>query len=367
MTSRYSERLLDSSSPSAGPSRKRFRSPTTLVPSSTPISRSIAPTHADLLPPHKRFRDSYSPEDSREEHIEIGTADAEAIANLGISDRVGAHTEDGIGMRLEIVASDIREDEEEIETAQRQLEASQLMASGERAGLTDRIRRLGRENLRVQALLCIERDRVDSLHHHMSLSQEEFCQICRDHDDARRRLKRLDSFIERPEALVNYAATRAANALETKNQSQNGRNSNNGNGGNGDGGNNGNGNPNKNSRGAMPVACVCTYQDFVKCQPLNFKGTEGVVGLTRWFEKMEIVFHISNCPEVYQVKTIGVDAAFTMTWRDLIKLMTEVYCLMNEIQKMETELWNLTVNNNELAAYTQLTLLCTRMVPGEED
>ncbi|GJS48697.1 putative reverse transcriptase domain-containing protein [Tanacetum coccineum] len=83
-----------------------------------------------------------------------------------------------------------------------------------------------------------------------------------------------------------------------------------------------------------------------------------------WFDKM--VSEDGNSVP-HQQLTIGVDAAFTMTWRDLIKLMTEVYCLMNEIQKMETELWNLTVNNNELAAYTQLTLLCTRMVPGEED
>ncbi|GJY95677.1 putative reverse transcriptase domain-containing protein [Tanacetum coccineum] len=34
----------------------------------------------------------------------------------------------------------------------------------------------------------------------------------------------------------------------------------------------------------------CTYQDFLKCQSLNFNGMEGVVGLTRWFEKMETVF-----------------------------------------------------------------------------
>nr|GFA90687.1 hypothetical protein [Tanacetum cinerariifolium] len=58
------------------------RSPTTLVPSSTPVSRSIAPTISDLLPPRKRFRDSYSPEDSREEHIQIDTADAKAVADL---------------------------------------------------------------------------------------------------------------------------------------------------------------------------------------------------------------------------------------------------------------------------------------------
>ncbi|GJS90411.1 hypothetical protein Tco_0773047 [Tanacetum coccineum] len=98
-----SERSLDSSSPSE-PSRKRYRSPTTSVPSSTHVLRLVAPTHADLLPPHKMFRDSYSPEDNREEHMEIGTADAEAIADLGIGDGVGAHTEDDIGMRVEIVA-----------------------------------------------------------------------------------------------------------------------------------------------------------------------------------------------------------------------------------------------------------------------
>ncbi|GKG02286.1 hypothetical protein Tco_0306991 [Tanacetum coccineum] len=48
-------------------------------------------------------------------------------------------------------------------------------------------------------------------------------------------------------------------------------------------------------RRPMQVARECTYPDFLKCQPLNFKGTEGVVGLTQWFEKMESVFSISNC------------------------------------------------------------------------
>nr|GEW98297.1 putative reverse transcriptase domain-containing protein [Tanacetum cinerariifolium] len=60
-----------------------------------------------------------------------------------------------------------------------------------------------------------------------------------------------------------------------------------------------------------------------------------------------------------------------MKWAGLMKLMTEVYCPRNEVQKMETELWNLTMKGNELTAYTQrfqeLILLCTRMVPDEED
>ncbi|GKB56318.1 putative reverse transcriptase domain-containing protein [Tanacetum coccineum] len=157
------------------------------------------------------------------------------------------------------------------------------------------------------------------------------------------------------EALAAHEATRAANALETENQSQNSSDGDNGNGGNGNGGNK---NPDDNVRGDRPVARECTYQDFMKCQPLNFKGMEGVVGLIRWFEKMEIVFHISNYPKKSQVKYATctlLDSA--LTW--------------NEIQKMETELWNLTMKNNDLTAYTQrfqeLTMMCTKMVPEEED
>nr|GFA31188.1 hypothetical protein [Tanacetum cinerariifolium] len=142
--------------------------------------------------------------------------------------------------------------------------------------------------------------------------------------------------------------------------------------------------------GFIPVARECTFQDFLKCKPYNFSGTNGVVGLTRWFEKIETMFNISNCPPKYQVKyatctlqdsaltwwnsykrTISVVAAYAMKWAGLIKLMTKVYCPRDEIQKMETELLNLTMKGNDLTAYTQmfqeLILLCTRMVPDKED
>nr|GEW54221.1 putative reverse transcriptase domain-containing protein [Tanacetum cinerariifolium] len=52
----------------------------------------------------------------------------------------------------------------------------------------------------------------------------------------------------------------------------------------------------------VQVAHESTYSDFLKCQPLNFKGTEGVVGLSQWFKKMESVFSISNCTVACQVK-----------------------------------------------------------------
>ncbi|GJV28352.1 reverse transcriptase domain-containing protein [Tanacetum coccineum] len=98
-------------------------------------------------------------------------------------------------------------------------------------------------------------------------------------------------------------------------------------------------------------------------------------------------FHISNCPEKYQVKyasytllnsaltwwnshkrTIGNETAHAMSWAELMKLMNEVYCPRNEIQKMETELWNLIVKGNDLTVYTQRFQefdfrMCTRMVP----
>ncbi|GJU14265.1 putative reverse transcriptase domain-containing protein [Tanacetum coccineum] len=55
-------------------------------------------------------------------------------------------------------------------------------------------------------------------------------------------------------------------------------------------------------RRPVQPARVCSYTDFMKCQPLNFKGTEGVVGLSQWLEKMESVFHISGCAIDNQVK-----------------------------------------------------------------
>ncbi|GKF22456.1 hypothetical protein Tco_0074778 [Tanacetum coccineum] len=33
-------------------------------------------------------------------------------------------------------------------------------------------------------------------------------------------------------------------------------------------------------RRTVQPARVCSYTDFIKCQPLNFKGTEGIVGLS---------------------------------------------------------------------------------------
>ncbi|GJR60604.1 hypothetical protein Tco_1502766, partial [Tanacetum coccineum] len=193
----------------------------------------------------------------------------------------------------------------DIELGQRQLEAESLIASRERAGLLNR-------DQTITLALCMTLRSYDR-----PLLQSKIAEAWLAH---RRQTSYLDA---------NHTA-----GLVIKSQSHNEDDGDNGNGGgngNRNGGGNGNGNPNGNDRGAMPVAHECTYHDFIKCQPLNFKGTKGDVGLTRWFEKIETLFHISNCPEKYQGKyamftllnsaltwwnshkrTIGADAAFAM-------------------------------------------------------
>ncbi|GJV47679.1 reverse transcriptase domain-containing protein [Tanacetum coccineum] len=114
------------------------------------------------------------------------------------------------------------------------------------------------------------------------------------------------------------------------------------------------------------TAYECTYTDFLKCHPLNFKGTEGVAGLSQWFKRMKSVFHISNCTVENQVKfatctlhsvaltwwnthvkTVGHDAAYSMTWKTLMKMMTGKYCPQNEIKKLEMEIWNPKVKKSD--------------------
>ncbi|GJR25048.1 hypothetical protein Tco_0973575 [Tanacetum coccineum] len=50
------------------------------------------------------------------------------------------------------------------------------------------------------------------------------------------------------------------------------------------------------------VARQCSYKEFMSCQPINFKGTEGAIGLTHWFKRTESVFSRSNCTEDCKVK-----------------------------------------------------------------
>ncbi|GJW18321.1 putative reverse transcriptase domain-containing protein [Tanacetum coccineum] len=113
------------------------------------------------------------------------------------------------------------------------------------------------------------------------------------------------------------------------------------------------------STGGITDVHGCSYKTFMNGKPHSFKGTEGVVGLKRWFEKMEQVFEICKCAEDDKVKfTINVKA-----------MMTTEYCPATEIQKMEQELWTLTLKGDDIEAYTnrfhELVLMCPELVSTE--
>ncbi|GKC96252.1 hypothetical protein Tco_1161694, partial [Tanacetum coccineum] len=203
-----SERPLHSSSHSAGPSRKRCRSLVDFVPSSTPVMGSLAHTRANLLPPHKSDGDDVrdhveiDPRDDTKEY-EADTSSAEDKVEVGINlmlapiieeeivEPAREDSSDSSGTRDDIVRSfeDMPIDLDDglrdfyhyksevridrivgIETVQRLLEADQLIARGQRVSMIERIDSLRLENLKVRAVLDIERDRVNSLRLHMSLT-----------------------------------------------------------------------------------------------------------------------------------------------------------------------------------------------------
>ncbi|GJW93462.1 hypothetical protein Tco_0173134 [Tanacetum coccineum] len=372
---------------SVGPSRKRCRSLAISVPLATPVPGALSPVRADLLPPRKRIRDEVTASDY-DDNIDVDTAAAKAATarevDVGVEVGIRSNGEDkaeekaksGDRGTIEIGVDRVSD----IESAQRE------------------------DNMRLPGMLCVERERVDSLRRHISYTQEELRQMRVSRYYDRAEFRRLETFAMRimptslcarmtpaaieemieqrvTEALEAYEANRNRDTImesEDEHGDNNGDDHVNGNGGgNGNKNHNGNGlgggnrdaNPNLNTGGVVHVTRECTYQDFLNCQPLIFKGTEGVVGLTRWFEKIETVF--SNCLQKYQVKhascsmqngaltwwnshkrTIGTDAAYGMTWKELMKLMMEVYCLRNDIQTIEDELWNLAVKGNDLKAYT---------------
>ncbi|GJW43746.1 hypothetical protein Tco_0072545 [Tanacetum coccineum] len=94
----------------------------------------------------------------------------------------------------------------------------------------------------------------------------------------------------------------------------------------------------------VQVARECTYPDFLKCQPLNFKGHKGeLLDITPdGFEKIRNALTWWNS----HVKTTTPEAAHAMPWRTLKKIMTDKYCPRGKIKKLEFEMWNLKVNGD---------------------
>nr|GEZ88739.1 reverse transcriptase domain-containing protein [Tanacetum cinerariifolium] len=100
----------------------------------------------------------------------------------------------------------------------------------------------------------------------------------------------------------------------------------------------------------------------MKCQPLKFKGNDGIVGLTWWIEKMELVFQISGCAIENQVKFATctlLDAALTWWNSQIRSLGPDAYSMTREVK------------GNDDPTYTErfqeLTLICTKFVANETE
>nr|GFA05196.1 reverse transcriptase domain-containing protein [Tanacetum cinerariifolium] len=115
------------------------------------------------------------------------------------------------------------------------------------------------------------------------------------------------------------------------------------------------------------VAKKGNYKEFISCQPFYFNGTEGAIGLIRWFERTESIFLRSKCAEEDRVtfatgtltndvlswwnayaQPIRIEQANKITWTKLKRLLTNKYCPRTEIKKMEDEFYDLTVKGNDL-------------------
>ncbi|GKE10030.1 hypothetical protein Tco_1413581, partial [Tanacetum coccineum] len=411
-SSRHS--LSDHSSPdlpstSSGPSRKRHKSPMAYIHALPLVSRALSPVCADLVPSPKRVRDSGYLADVEDIDPEIQAeidecfAYADALRDRGIDARVVVEAVDreesemGTRGQMEVKVErvthhvmpvDIPEPAQEgvvevtyetlgdlvqrfhdhtqaipvyriqvIKGVQREQGHRIVRVESAVTTLTERIAELERDNKRLRGTASVESQRVDRLQRDMSRMQRELRQIRRLQFYDRMSNTRSGASMTHEE--VKELVTRrvaeemevreAARTLEPLNENgdeQEGENGGNGgNGGNRNGENgenenrNRNGNHGMNYRGFMPLARECTFQDFLKYKPHNFSGTEGADSALTWWNSHK--------------RTIGVDVAYAMNWARLMRLMTEVYWMRNEIQKIETELWNLTVKGNDLTAYTQ--------------
>ncbi|GJS03255.1 hypothetical protein Tco_0319763 [Tanacetum coccineum] len=89
---------------------------------------------------------------------------------------------------------------------------------------------------------------------------------------------------------------------------------------------------------------TCSYKEFRSCMHGNFSRTEGAVGLTRWFEKLESFFQVSKVKDGDRVKyvvctmldgaltwwnsyvrSVGIDAANATPWSEFKQMLIKKY------------------------------------------
>ncbi|GKB00524.1 reverse transcriptase domain-containing protein [Tanacetum coccineum] len=130
------------------------------------------------------------------------------------------------------------------------------------------------------------------------------------------------------------------------------------------------------------VSRGCTYKEFLACILKEYGGKGGVIVYIRWIKKMESVHDMSGCKDSQRVKytagsfvckaltwwnseihTRGREATVGMSWEDFRNLTREEFCLSNEMQTLEPELWNDAMVRAGHAAYTDRFHELARLIP----
>nr|GFA15516.1 hypothetical protein [Tanacetum cinerariifolium] len=106
---------------------------------------------------------------------------------------------------------------------------------------------------------------------------------------------------------------------------------------------------------AAPAVCECTFVRISECaegKKVKFVATTLQGPTLTWWNA--------------NFATMGLETVNQMPWTEMKQLTTVKLCPIEEVQRMEHELWNLKVKEYNIVAYTQrfnkLSLMCPRMV-----
>ncbi|GKE31674.1 putative reverse transcriptase domain-containing protein, partial [Tanacetum coccineum] len=112
-----------------------------------------------------------------------------------------------------------------------------------------------------------------------------------------------------------------------------------------------------------PVVRECTFAGYMKCNPTVFHEGKKVKFAAATLEGPALTWWKSK------IVTMGLETMNQMPRIEMKQLMTIEFCPVEEIQRMEHELWNVRVKEYNVVAYTQrfneLALMCPRMVEPE--
>ncbi|GJW94453.1 reverse transcriptase domain-containing protein [Tanacetum coccineum] len=96
---------------------------------------------------------------------------------------------------------------------------------------------------------------------------------------------------------------------------------------------------------------------FLACNPKEYDGKGGTIVYTHWIEKMELIQDMSRCRDSQKVKYTA------SSFVDFKILTREEFCPINEMQKLETKLWNHVMVGAGNVTYTDKFHELARLVP----